>query len=336
MTIPQASHFRRLIPVITFLVALVLYQCHQGLRTYRFTRFSMDTVVEYTLLAPDRTTALTAVNAAHREMQRLDSLFWEENPASPIYQFNHAQITMVLPDTVVRFLQRVRHYWEITGGLFDPTIKPVLDLYQLEAQHPVPPDSQQLKSALALVGYSKIQFQGNGWVKKDQPGVALALGGVAKGYAVDRAVAILQQYGISGGIVNAGGDLRCWRNDGQFWHIGIQHPRKNTVLAILQLQNAAVATSGDYQRYYIYQDERYHHLIDPRTGEPGRLSSSATVIAPNCELADAVATAIFLMGADRGIVWVNDRAGIEALVVDAAGAIHQSSGMKHFLMEIKQ
>jgi len=321
------------------LVILLIFtgiQCRQPKRVYHFTRFSMDTIVEYTLLAPDRSVALAAVNAAHQEVERLDSLFWEENPNSPIYQVNQIHHSVTVPDTIFQFLQRVRQYWQITGGLFDPSIKPVLDLYQLDAQSPVPPDSQQINSVLPLVGFQQFSLQPRRRIVKQHAHNALTLGGVAKGYIVDRAVAILKQYGITGGIVNAGGDLKCWRNDHRYWHIGIQHPRKSTILAVLKLQNGAVATSGDYQRFYIFKGKRYHHLIDPRNGRPGRLSQSATVIATTTEMADAMATAAFLMGASKAMQWANQRPDIHVLLVDASGTLHISHGMQNYLLEVDQ
>ncbi len=308
--------------------------CQPKPHTYRFTRFSMDTIVEYTIVSRDQLAALKAVNTAHQIITTIDSLYWEENPGSPIYHLNHSADTLQLPDSVYFFLKRIQKYWQQTNGLFDPSVKPFLDLYGFEAEKPVPPNQSALENVRQFVGYQHFHFLDHRQILKDNSQNALALGGVAKGYAVDRAVQVLQKMGIQAGIVNAGGDLRCWRNDNQFWRVGIQHPRKNGIIAVLKLRNAAVATSGDYQRFYIYNDVRYHHLIDPRTGNPGRLSQSATVIAPTCEVADAYATALFLMGASRGIKWLDAIPRVEGMVIDTTGNIHTSQIFNQYLEQL--
>jgi len=315
-------------------VLFLFLGCQKTSHTYRFTRFSMDTVVEYTVVSTNQLTALKAVNAAHQTIVTLDSLYWEENPTSPIFQLNHATNSVVLPGSVYRFLQRVQTYWNLTHGLFDPSVKPFLDLYGFEQDSPTPPTPEKIASVRPFIGFQHFYFEPGNRVVKDAPQNAIALGGVAKGYAVDRAVAVLQRMGIAAGIVNAGGDLRCWRADDDYWQVGIRHPRKQGLLAVLKLQNAAVATSGDYQRYYFYQNTRYHHLIDPRTGEPGRLSQSATVIASTCETADAFATALFIMGANAGIAWLNSLDGVDGILVDSSGTVHTSQQIDRYLVEI--
>ncbi len=296
----------------------------------------MDTVVEYTLLAPDQATALQAVNEAHRVVQHLDSLYWEENPSSPIYQLNHADSSVQLPDSVYHFLKRVQHYWQLSQGFFDPSIKPVLDLYNFEAPHPTPPDSLLVAKTLKYVGLGNFSLEANNRIRKNHPRNALALGGVAKGFIVDQAVSILKQFNIPGGIVNAGGDLKCWRNDEKYWQIGIQHPRKSDVIAILKMKQGAIATSGDYQRFYIANGKRFHHLLNPFSGKPATGSQSATVIAPTCEAADAFATATFVMGPHKGIEWLNNQPHYEGMIIDSLGKLHVSNGFEKWVMEINQ
>ena len=327
----HAYHTAILIGSVVFFLFL---GCQKSSHTYRFTRFSMDTVIEYTVVSSDQLTALKAVNVAHQTIVTLDSLYWEENPTSPIFQLNHATNSVVLPDSVYQFLQRVQTYWKFTHGFFDPSVKPFLDLYGFEQDSPTPPTPEKIAGVRPFVGFQHFHFQHGNRMAKDAPQNAIALGGVAKGYAVDRAVAVLQQMGIQAGIVNAGGDLRCWRADDDYWQVGIRHPRKQGLLAVLKLQNAAVATSGDYQRYYFYQNVRYHHLIDPRTGEPGRLSQSATVIAPTCETADAFATGLFIMGPRAGIAWLDSLNGIDGILVDSSGNVHTSRQIDRYLVEI--
>ncbi len=311
----------------------LLVSCDQA-RVYSFTRFSMDTVVEYRVVARDGVVAQQAVAAAHREIQRIDSLFWEENPSSPVFQWNHSPRGVELPAEVAALFQRSLQYSQLSHGAFDVTIKPVLELYGFDQPTPIPPSRSAIQGRLQAVGWFRIISGKADRIEKDNAAVQVALGGVAKGYAVDRAIHVLRQYGIQQALVNAGGDLYCLgRKQGQPWVVGIQHPRRPTeVIAVLHVQDRAVATSGDYQRFYIYQGRRYHHILDPRTGHPVRKSQSATVIAPTAEQADAFATALFVMGPQQGLSWIDQLNNVEGMVIDSAGVVHYSRNFQKFLL----
>ncbi|NOX36845.1 MAG: FAD:protein FMN transferase [Calditrichaeota bacterium] len=310
-------------------------------KVYSFTRFSMDTVVEYRVVARDRDQARQAVDAAHREIQRIDSLFWEENPSSPVYKWNHSPHGGMLPPEVAGLFRRSLRYSQLSNGAFDVTIKPVLDLYGFgqpgqvgRPAHPTPPSRSTIQERLPAVGWFRILPGNEGQFEKENPAVQVALGGVAKGYAVDRAIDVLRQHGIQQALINAGGDLYCLGSKrGRPWVVGIQHPRQpGAVVAVLQLQDRAVATSGDYQRFYVYQGNRYHHILDPQTGQPARKSQSATVIAPTTEQADAFATALFVLGARRGLAWIDQLEDVEGMVIDSSGVTHYSRNFQKFLL----
>ncbi len=307
-------------------------------QVFRFTRFSMDTLVEYTVVAASGERARQAVEAAHREIRRIDSLFWEENPNGPVFRWNHSPGEMPLPREVAELLRRSLVYSRESGGAFDVTIKPVLDLYPFGREHPRPPSIDRITRRLSRVGWQFLKPDSGGVVRKAYPDVQVALGGVAKGYAVDRAVQVLRNQGIRQAIVNAGGDLYCLGNKaGRPWVVGVRHPRKSAeVIAVLRLQNRAVATSGDYQRFFWYQEKRYHHILDPRTGRPARKAQSATVVAPTTEQADALATALFVLGPRQGLKWIDRMPEIEAMVVDSAGTMHYSRGFQKYLYPKKE
>ncbi len=318
----------RAYPVL--ILSLVLAACAQASRekTYTFSQFAMGTVVEYTLVAPSPEAARTAMRQAHDEMLRVARLLWEEDSLSQIYAFNRAAGPVALDQETVDFLRRTYDYYTVSDGAFDVTIKPVLDLYDFDAEAPAPPSATDLAERLPYVGMDHLRFLPPSTVEKASSGsVALTVGGVAKGYAVDRAVAVLQAHGIAHAIVNAGGDLYCLgANDGNPWVVGIRHPDDPAaILDTLFLANQAVATSGDYQRYFTYEGTRYHHLLDPTTGRPARRARSATVIAPTTEQADALATALFTTGPD-GLALLDSLAGVEGMVVDSTGTQHRSQG----------
>lgn len=312
---------------------LVSISCHRNPPVYTFTQLAMDTVVEFTIVAKNAREAARVAHKAQKEIARIDSLFWEENSASPVYRWNHSVSGTPLPAEVVHLLQRAYHYYQISHGAFDITIKPVLDLYGFERENPRPPLPENLQEWLPFVGFSHIIFTRNGQVIKQNKEVQIALGGIAKGYAVDRAVRILRQGGISAAIVNAGGDLYCLGNlKGRAWRVGIQHPRKaEEILGVLLLSDKAVATSGDYQRFYIFQGKRYHHILNPFSGRPVRTCQSSTVIAPTTEMADALATAAFVLGPKQGIAFLDSLPDVEGMIVDSVGQLHFTAHFQDYL-----
>jgi thiamine biosynthesis lipoprotein len=295
--------------------------------SYHYTRFSMETVVEYTLVAPSREAAQAAMTRAHAEMERVAALLWEEDARSQIYAVNHAGGRIAVGPEAARFLQRAKEYAAVTGGAFDVTIKPVLDLYDFEAASPVPPSDAALAAQLPRVGMEHLRLAPPAYVERTHD-ARVAVGGVAKGYAVDRAVQVLRDYGITQALVNAGGDLYCLgTRRGRPWAVGIRHPDDPAALIdTLYVSDRAVATSGDYQRYFMYGGQRYHHLLDPRDGRPARRSRSATVVAGTTEEADALATAVFVAGPEAGIALLERLPGVEGMVVGADGTMTASSG----------
>lgn len=281
----------------------------------------MDTVVEYTIVASSQDEALQAMMAAHEEIERVSSLLWEEDPKSEIRNFNESSGEVALSTEVYQFLARSFDYYTQTGGRFDLTIGPVLKLYPFETDNPFPPLPTEVRARLERVGMDQLSFLPSGRVARpDHASITLAVGGVAKGYAVDRAIEVLRNHGIEGAIVNAGGDLYCMgTNNGRPWTVGIQHPDiPDAVIDTLFVSDHAVATSGDYQRFFEYEGVRYHHIIDPSSGLPSRLSRSATVLAPTTEQADALATALFIAGPERGITMIDSLENLSGMVIGPA------------------
>jgi thiamine biosynthesis lipoprotein len=218
-----------------------------------------------------------------------------------------------------------------SDGTFDPTAGALVQAWGFP-DDPAVPDSAAIAAALATMGTTRVRRDGERhWTT--EPGVALDLGGIAKGWAVDRVADLLQER-AGACLVNVGGDLavRGRKSDGSVWKVGVQDPRDPSKLFLtLALSGpAAVATSGDYQRYVEVDGVRYHHLLDPRTGWPARDVRSATVVAETCAEADAWATAVFILGPERGIRAMEDRPGLEGVIVttspDGELVLHETSG----------
>jgi FAD:protein FMN transferase len=266
-----------------------------GDEAYSFTRFAMDTVVEYTIIAPDHRTAREAMIRAHEEIERVENLLWEDNEESSIYQLNRTG--RVFDYEVAAFLRRSLQYSAATSGAFDVTVGPLVSLYGFTSESPRLPTDRELEVAGERVGYMHVTIHDADEVQL-LDGMNVSVGGVAKGYAVDRAVAVLRKRGITSALVNAGGDMYALGNiKGRPWRIGIRDPDDpNEIIEVLHVSDAAVATSGDYQRYFERDGTRYHHILDPSSGRPARHLRSSTVVAPTAEEADALATALFVTG----------------------------------------
>lgn len=336
---------RALFGALLFMI-LPLWGCSSAEQPFHFTRFAMDTVIDYTIVAPDKPTARKQMLLAQQEIERVEHLLGEDDSLSEIYRFNHSPREIRTNREVYQFIRRaLGFYWDevnldltASRGVFDITIKPVLNLYHFKAEHPVPPTAEQVSRALKYVGADRLKLTGDepsGEYRLEKPdsNMAIGVGGLAKGYAVDEAIRVLKQAGVTQAVINAGGDLYCLGSkQGIPWKIGIQNPvEPSEIVRVLQMSDCAVATSGNYQRYFIYRGRRYHHILDPATGWPADRAQSATVIAPTTEQADAWATILFIRSAPDGIALLNKVPGISGMVIDAAGAIHYSEGFREFL-----
>lgn len=220
---------------------------------------------------------------------------------------------------VQELFKLARKIYDDSGGAFDLTVGILAELWGFRSKAYYLPRPEEINQALRFVGLEKIQ-QDNGKLFVPE-GVLLDWGGIAKGWAVDQATKALQAAGIKRGFINAGGDLFCWGTnpDNRDWRVGIKHPRQPGFLGVLEIRNLAAATSGDYQRYFIVNGVRYHHIFDPKTGWPARGKQSVTVIGPKTAVCDGLATAIFVLRNNEGLLKLYPDYG--AIIVSEAGEI---------------
>lgn len=241
-------------------------------------------------------------------------------PESDIGRLNRLAAPQETPvrDSTAAVLRESLRVARASHGVLDVTISPLLALWGFHSLRREAPGPRQLETALALVDYRRVRLDdATGAVRLARPGMQLDFGGVAKGYAVDQAVEALQQHGVRHGMVNAGGDLRFLGThpDGNPWVVGVQHPlAPSRLLLALSLDGGAIATSGNYLRYRVYNGRRYGHLLHPQRGYPADTALSVTVIAPTAMRADALATAALVMGHD-GMAWLRGQPGVDALMV---------------------
>ncbi len=265
--------------------------------------------------------------------QAIDSLLEEINrqmstylPASEISRFNAFKDTIpyrVSPE-FVRVVKQSLEIYQQTDGAFDITVAPLVDLWGFGKNGPrqKPPEATNIQQMLKKVGSDKIKVRGDSAISKSNPDVQIDLSAIAKGFAVDEVGRLLKKHGYQNFMVEIGGEVYVsGRKQNRPWRVGIDRPRYGAmpgkaVQEILELENRAVATSGDYRNFFEYNGKIYNHEIDPRTGFPvANGLASVTVIANDCMTADGAATAIMVMGIEKGLQWVNGRPDLEALII---------------------
>jgi len=292
----------------------------------RRTQFIMGTLVEISVREPDREKAQLAISSAFDEMRRLEKLMSTHLANSEISRLNAlagGKSSLTVSPEVLDVIRRGIHWGNLSNGALDISIGPVSNLWRFNDENPSLPDSQRLAQAVGLVNFREIEVDDSN-VRLRQPGMSLHLGAIAKGYAVDKAMAVLQNNGIRHAMINAGGDLMVLgeRKDGQPWNIGLQHPKQpEKLIASFALSEKAVATSGDYQKYFMIENTRYHHILDPANGMPARGVISSTIIAKTVMDADALATAVFVLGPEKAMALVDSLDAVEIMMVTESGSI---------------
>ena len=302
--------------------------------------FAMDTVMSFTAYGPK---AEEAVDAAMKEIERLDALLSTGNESSEISQLNAAGSFLVSEDTL-KLLEEAESILQSTGGLFDVTVYPLMQLWGFPAGDYRVPTQEEISNTLSLVDAAQIQIAGAQVTLGE--GQQVDLGGIAKGYASDRVMELYREYGVTSGMVSLGGNIETLgtKPDGTDWKIGIRNPEitaasdigsgTEDVLLALEVENRAVITSGGYERYFEENGETYIHILDPRTGYPADSGLlSVTVVSEKGMLADALSTSLYIMGeADAAEYWRihgNDEGNsFELVLVDTSGKVYATEGLR--------
>jgi thiamine biosynthesis lipoprotein len=235
----------------------------------------------------------------------------------------------VSPETM-EVTKKAQEISELSEGGFDITVGPLTELWRKAREKKTPPSVEEVKGKLSLVNFKNIETDQEGKVFLKKKGMAIDLGGIAKGYAVDRAFEFLRSLRYKNLIVNAGGDLRVggFKNN-QPWSAGIQNPRESKkILARISISDTAVATSGDYEKFFLYQGKRYHHIFSPKDGFPTVGCQSVTIFCEGGMIADALATAVFVLGPEKGYTLCQKLEGVDCLIVDKEGKIIFSPSLK--------
>lgn len=296
-----------------------------------FSHALMGTIVQITLYGGTEKANERSAEAAFAEIARLEEVFSSYKTDSDISRISKAAGSMVsVSPEAVEVINKALYVSEISAGAFDPTVGVLSKLWGYSGEGGKVPSKKEVSVLLPFVNHKDIIVDETALkAGLKRKGMVLNLGGVAKGYIVMRAVEVLKNNGVKRGIIHAGGDMAVFQEGKDVpFIIGIQHPREKRLLGEAHVYSGAVATSGDYERFFEKDGVRYHHILDPATGLPATRSRSATIIAEDPTMADALSTAVFVMGAEKGMELIERLDGVEGVIVDSEGKVFTSSGFK--------
>lgn len=324
--------------LIILLLMGTVVSCSSGKgRVYKKTMQLMDTIVSITVIADSKDAAEKAIEKTFAEIGRFGDRINFYSDTSELAGINRnagMHSVQVSPETL-DLIEKAVFVAEKSGGAFDPTIGPVVKLWNFS--HAKRPAEIEIAKALPLVNYRDILVDRTAaTVFLKRKGMMIDLGGIAKGYAADLAVESLKKEGILSGLVSIAGDIRTFgmKPDRNPWTIGIKNPRqtgeKDEIFAKIRLTNKAISTAGDYERFFMNEGKRYHHLLDPKSGHPAGLTRSVSVVAEKGVMTDGFDNAVFILGPEKGMKLIKEM-GMDAMLIGSSGAVHMTDGIRELI-----
>jgi len=315
------------------LVLLLANSCDTNkTRIFKETRVSLFTIVTITVYSDSQQKAKTAIDATYNELDKLGKIlnfYSEDSEVSMINRSSGIKPVKVSKDTVA-VIDKALYVSRSTDGAFDITIGPIVKMWDFEKK--ILPDEKAIKAKLSLVNYRNVVVdKANSTVFLKKKGMQLDLGGIEKGFAAERAAEVLKKNGITAGIIAVGGEVKPFgsKPDGSPWRVGIKNPHQkgkdDEIIAIVNLTNKAISTSGGYEKFFIKDGKVYHHILDPATGYPVYECQSVSVIAPKAP--DGFPTGIFVLGPEKGLKTLK-KLGLDGIIVDKNGEILTTEGIE--------
>ncbi|WP_394970544.1 FAD:protein FMN transferase [uncultured Croceitalea sp.] len=322
------------LPVIFCFFCLLSYsQEREKLVTVKKVLKLMGTRFELTVVAQNEEIGYINIQEAVAEIIRIEKMIssWDADSETSLINKNAGIKPVKVSSELYRLIERSKKISEITDGAFDISYASMDNIWKFDGTMDRLPIDSKIKTSISKIGHEKITLNKEAQtVYLEEEGMRIGFGAIGKGFAADKTKELLISKGVKAGLINASGDLTTWgtKATGEKWMIGIANPlSKNRVFSWLPIVESSVATSGNYEKYLIFNGEKYSHIIDPRTGYPTKGINSVSIFAKDAELCDALATAVFILGRDSGIHLINQIPGVEVVVVDGANKIHKSSGI---------
>ncbi len=301
---------------------------------YKRTLKLMGSRFDITVIANDSVEGNRYIDTAVAKITRIEKLIssWDANSQTSKVNRNAGIKPVKVDIELFQLIERAIGISKLTDGAFDISYASMDRIWKFDGSMIQMPSEEEIAASVAKVGFHNIILdKENSTVFLKQEGMKIGFGAIGKGYAADKAKELLISKGVASGIINASGDMNTWgkQPNGKEWKVAITNPLdKNKVFALLPIKNGAVVTSGNYEKYVNFNGKRYTHIIDPRTGYPSSGIISVTVFAPKAELADALATSVFVMGKEAGLDRVNQLPKIECIIIDDKGNITKSKNIE--------
>ncbi|MDX1676417.1 FAD:protein FMN transferase [Arsukibacterium sp.] len=312
-----------------YLAMFIMLSAPASAQWHRLPFQTMGTQAYVELWAEDDNLGKDLLIAVQNEFERINQQMSPYIASSELSLLNRdaASRPVTVSSELYQLLQQAEQLAKLSDGAFDISFASVGFSYDYR-QH-IKPSAEQLDTQRPLINYRHIKLLPDNQVKFAKAGVKIDLGGIAKGHAVEQAVGLLAKAGIKHALVTAGGDTRLLGDKhGRPWLVAIKHPRKNAdIVAQLPLTDSAISTSGDYERFFIEDGVRYHHILDPKSGQSPSGLMSVTVIGPDATATDALSTTLFVMGLKRGMAFIEQQAGFEAIFISSEHQLYFSSGL---------
>lgn len=302
-------------------------------KVYDRNDYAMGTLITQRLFGAGAQKATDEAIFELRRLENIMSFFIDGSDISRLNSMAGISSLQISPETF-EVIDKAVIFSNISSGAFDITIAPVVKRWGIMSPHQQVPSGTEIEELVKLVDYHCVKIDKNKFeAYLEKKGQMVDLGGIAKGYAADRIIDIYRKNSISSAFVNLGGNVMVLgtRQDGSFWRVGIQNPRGelNEIIGFIQLKDKTVVTSGDYQRFFIVGGVRYHHIIDPGTGYPASSGLiSATIVTDRSINADALSTAVFILGADKGIQMLNHIENTDAVLISEDGTVSVTAGLR--------
>ena len=319
--------------IISSLLFLSFYTSGQN-KSYKKVLLLMGSRFEITAISANESKANAAIKAAINEIKRIEKLIssWDSNSQTSEVIRNAGVKPIKVDQELFNLIRRSKKISDLTHGAFDISYASMDKIWKFDGSMLDMPDSASVAKSVSKINYKNIILnKENKTVFLKNEGMKIGFGAIGKGYAANKALEIMSKMELDGALVNASGDLITWGKDenNKDWRIGISNPKeKDKIFSWLNIGETAVVTSGNYEKYVTFNGKRYSHIIDPRTGYPVRGLSSVTIICPNAELADALATSVFVLGANSGLQLINKLNGIECILVTDEQKMLTSSNLK--------
>jgi len=263
-----------------------------------------------------------AIEKAIEEIQRIEKLIssWKSDSETSMINANAGIQPVRVSEELFNLIERAKKVSDLTDGAFDISFASIDRIWTFDGREMISPDSATVQASVSKINYKNILLgRTNLTVFLTERGMKIGFGALGKGYAANRAMRIMKEYGVANGLVNAGGDLTAWGNNeqGEPWQIGIADPSKQKeYIGWLNVSNMSVVTSGNYEKFVILDGKKLGHIIDPKTGYPVQGIRSVTIVSPDAELSDALATSVFVLGTAEGLDLVNHLKNVECLIID--------------------